>query len=220
LPLLCFLYYQGIEEYQEEAMSDLHKMNTPIFWAEGHPGELKREMWQIEVTGLCQMPQSLSWQQLKKFPKTIVDARLTSVARWSVLGKWGGVQLANILEAVKADSTVKYLRFWSVGKIYDTSMPISVAKQEKSLLAYEFNGQYLQEDYGGPVRVFCPYLWGYKSAKSVVKIELLNHYIPGFWEKRGYSDSGKIEAGVMRDINNGGKIRTIPAGEVKEFLDE
>jgi DMSO/TMAO reductase YedYZ molybdopterin-dependent catalytic subunit len=195
-------------------------MNTPIFWAEGHPGELKREMWQIEVTGLCQMPQSLSWQQLKKFPKTIVDARLTSVARWSVLGKWGGVQLANILEAVKADSTVKYLRFWSVGKIYDTSMPISVAKQEKSLLAYEFNGQYLQEDYGGPVRVFCPYLWGYKSAKSVVKIELLNHYIPGFWEKRGYSDSGKIEAGVMRDINNGGKIRTIPAGEVKEFLDE
>ncbi|HCX72959.1 MAG TPA: molybdopterin-binding oxidoreductase [Candidatus Cloacimonas sp.] len=201
-------------------MSDLHKMNTPIFWAEGHPGELKREMWQIEVTGLCQMPQSLSWQQLKKFPKTIVDARLTSVARWSVLGKWGGVQLANILEAVKADSTVKYLRFWSVGKIYDTSMPISVAKQEKSLLAYEFNGQYLQEDYGGPVRVFCPYLWGYKSAKSVVKIELLNHYIPGFWEKRGYSDSGKIEAGVMRDINNGGKIRTIPAGEVKEFLDE
>lgn len=201
-------------------MSDLHKMNTPIFWAEGHPGELKRESWQIEVTGLCQMPQSLSWQQLKKFPKTIVDARLTSVARWSVLGKWGGVQLANILEAVKADSTVKYLRFWSVGKIYDTSMPISVAKQEKSLLAYEFNGQYLQEDYGGPVRVFCPYLWGYKSAKSVVKIELLNHYIPGFWEKRGYSDSGKIEAGVMRDINNGGKIRTIPAGEVKEFLDE
>lgn len=201
-------------------MSDLHKMNTPIFWAEGHPGELKREMWQIEVTGLCQMPQSLSWQQLKKFPKTIVDARLTSVTRWSVRGNWGGVQLANILEAVKADSTVKYLRFWSVGKIYDTSMPISVAKQEKSLLAYEFNGQYLQEDYGGPVRVFCPYLWGYKSAKSVVKIELLNHYIPGFWEKRGYSDSGKIEAGVMRDINNGGKIRTIPAGEVKEFLDE
>lgn len=201
-------------------MSDLHKMNTPIFWAEGHPGELKRESWQIEVTGLCQMPQSLSWQQLKKFPKTIVDARLTSVTRWSVRGNWGGVQLANILEAVKADSTVKYLRFWSVGKIYDTSMPISVAKQEKSLLAYEFNGQYLQEDYGGPVRVFCPYLWGYKSAKSVVKIELLNHYIPGFWEKRGYSDSGKIEAGVMRDINNGGKIRTIPAGEVKEFLDE
>lgn len=201
-------------------MSDLHKMNTPIFWAEGHPGELKREMWQIEVTGLCQMPQSLSWQQLKKFPKTIVDARLTSVTRWSVRGNWGGVQLADILEAVKADSTVKYLRFWSVGKIYDTSMPISVAKQEKSLLAYEFNGQYLQEDYGGPVRVFCPYLWGYKSAKSVVKIELLNHYIPGFWEKRGYSDSGKIEAGVMRDINNGGKIRTIPAGEVKEFLDE
>lgn len=201
-------------------MSDLHKMNTPIFWAEGHPGELKRESWQIEVTGLCQMPQSLSWQQLKKFPKTIVDARLTSVTRWSVRGNWGGVQLADILEAVKADSTVKYLRFWSVGKIYDTSMPISVAKQEKSLLAYEFNGQYLQEDYGGPVRVFCPYLWGYKSAKSVVKIELLNHYIPGFWEKRGYSDSGKIEAGVMRDINNGGKIRTIPAGEVKEFLDE
>lgn len=216
---LIFLFANS-RENQEDKMSDLHILNTPIFWAEGHPGELDRKSWKIEVSGLCQSPQTYSWQQLLDFPKTIADARLTSVTRWSVQGKWGGIRLDDILKSVQADSSVKYIRFWSVGKKYDTSIPIRIAKMERTLLAYEFNNEYLDEDYGGPVRVFCPYLWGYKSAKSVVKIELLDHYIPGFWEKRGYSDSGKIEAGVVRDINKEGKIRPIPAGEVKEFLDE
>ncbi|MDY6915931.1 MAG: molybdopterin-dependent oxidoreductase [Candidatus Cloacimonadota bacterium] len=201
-------------------MSELHNLNTPIFWAEGHPGKLDRKNWQVEISGLCSKPQIFTWKDLQKFPKITVNARLTSVTRWSVYGSWGGIKLSEILKNVGAKFSVKYLRFWSVGKHYDTSIPLSVAQKERTLLAYEFNGEFLNADYGGPIRIFCPYLWGYKSAKSVVKIELLDHYIPGFWEKRGYTDSGKIEAGIVRDLNQNGKIRPIPAGEVKDFLDE
>lgn len=201
-------------------MSRLKELRTPVFWVEGHPGPLDREAWQIEVTGLCERPRILTWQELRSMPKTIADARLTSVTRFSVRGLWGGVKIADILAAVAAADSVKYVRFWSIKRIYDTSIPVDIAVRERTLLAYEFDGEYLEEDYGGPVRAFVPYLWGYKSAKSVVKVELMDHYISGFWEQRGYTDDAWIEAGQVRDMNAGGRVRPIPDGEVIRFLDE
>lgn len=201
-------------------MSRLKELRTPIFWVEGHPGVLDREAWEIEVAGLCDKPGKISWQRLLSMTKTIADARLTSVTRFSVRGKWGGVMISDILDEVNASPQAKYIRFWSIKKIYDTSIPLDIALREKTLMAYEFDGEYLEEDYGGPVRAFVPYLWGYKSAKSVIRIELMDHYISGFWEQRGYTDAAWIEAGKVRDMNSGGRLRPIPDGEVIKFLDE
>ena len=201
-------------------MSRLKELRTPVFWAEGHPGRLNREGWVIEVSGLCANPKALTWQELIALPKSIADARLTSVTRFSVRGKWGGVKVADLLDAVRADSKTQYVRFWSYRLIYDTTIPVEVALRERTLLAYEFDGEYLDEDYGGPVRGFCPYLWGYKSAKSVVKVELMDHYSSGFWEQRGYPDDALITAGKVRDMNEGGRMRSIPNGEVIRFFDE
>ncbi len=200
-------------------MSKLASLKTPIFWAEGHPGKLDRATWQIEICGACDKPRSLALDDLQLLPFNRVDARLTSVTRWSVLGSWGGVLLSDLLKHVEVKDTCTYVRFWSVGKIYDTSIPISIALRERSILAREFDQEYLTEDYGGPVRALIPYLWGYKSAKSVVKIELMEFYKPGYWEMRGYTDSGEIIAGPCRDINDGGKIKQIPDGEVINFSD-
>lgn len=199
-------------------MHKLAELNTPIFWAEGHPGHLDIDSWQLEVSGACQNPRRFTWQELMQLPFSEVEARLTSVTRWSVNGKWGGVLISDILKAVSVSDTCRFVRFWSVGEIYDTSISLDIAKLPKSILAWEFDKEQLTEDYGGPIRALIPYLWGYKSAKSIVKIELMEHYIPGFWELRGYTDSAKIEAGPCRDINDGGKIKTIPDGEVLEFI--
>jgi DMSO/TMAO reductase YedYZ molybdopterin-dependent catalytic subunit len=201
-------------------MSRLKELHTPVFWAEGHPGKLNRESWGIEVRGLCANPKTFIWQELTTLPKSVADARLTSVTRFSVRGSWGGVKVADLLDEVRVDTATKYVRFWSYRMIYDTTIPIEVALREKTLLAYEFDGEYLEEDYGGPVRGFCPYLWGYKSAKSVVKVELMDRYISGFWEQRGYPDDALITAGKVRDMNQGGRLRPIPDGEVIQFLDE
>jgi len=201
-------------------MGKLKELRTPVFWAEGHPGKLNREGWVIEVSGFCANPRTFTWQELIALPKSIVDARLTSVTRFSVRGKWGGVKITDLLKAVQAGPETTYIRFWSYRMIYDTSIPIEVALRERTLLAYEFDGELLDEDYGGPVRGFCPYLWGYKSAKSVVKIELMDRSISGFWEQRGYPDDALITAGKVRDMNQGGRLRPIPNGEVIRFLDE
>lgn len=198
-------------------MDKLAQMDTPVFWAEGHPGKLDRENWTIEVTGACERPRSFSWDELLALPQTEADGRLTSVTRWSVRGVWKGVSLSTLLSEVCMKPSCKFIRFWSVGLVYDTSIPLGTALRQKSLLAHSFDGEYLTVDYGGPVRAFIPYLWGYKSAKSVVKVELMEYYVPGYWEQRGYTDSGEIEAGPVRDINAGGEIKAIPGGDEVKF---
>ncbi len=210
----------NLVETNEKSHKSLEEYEAPIFWAEGHPGELDRENWTIEVTGACDNPKTFSWSDLMAMDKSTADSRLTSVTRWSVKGDWSGVKLSDILDAVQVNDKAKYIRFWSHGMIYDTSIPIDIAMKENTLLAWEFNGNLLSEDYGGPVRAFVPYLWGYKSAKSVVKIEIMEYYIPGFWEKRGYTDKAEIEPGVMRDVNDDFKLKKIPGGEVKGFIEE
>lgn len=199
-------------------MGKLKAMHTPIFWAEGHPGPLDAAGWEIEFNGLVEHPLTLTYADILALPKTIADARLTSVTRWSVRGEWGGVHLSEIFKLVGAQPEAAYVNFYSYRKIYTTAIPLPIALQERALLAYEFEGEPLDSDYGGPVRAFVPYLWGYKSAKSIVRVELLAHAAPGYWEVRGYPDDAQIRAGRMHDVNTH-RWRQIPDGEVIKFLD-
>lgn len=82
-------------------MSRLKELRTPVFWTEGHPGELNRETWGIEVSGLCANPKTFTWPELTALPKSIAHARLTSVTRFSVRGRWGGVKVADLFDEVQ-----------------------------------------------------------------------------------------------------------------------
>lgn len=196
----------------------LKAMHTPIFWAEGHPGPLSAKGWTVEIGGLVQRPTSLTYEELLALPQSIADARLTSVTRWTVRGEWGGVRFGDLFQVVGLAPGAAYVRFFSYRKIYTTTIPLEVALRERSLLAYEFDGEPLTSDYGGPVRGFIPSLWGYKSAKSVVRLELVDRPLPGYWEVRGYPDDALITAGRVHDVNTH-TWRRIPDGEVREFLD-
>ena len=207
-------------------MSKLQDIRTPIFWAEGHPGPLSAEGWLVRLGGLVEKLVALSYEEILALPKAIADTRLTSVSGWSVRGKWGGVRLSDILALAKPKPEANHVQFTSYRELYTTCIPLDVALKERTLLAYEFDGEPLDADYGGPVRIFCPYLWGYKSAKSVVAITLEDHSTPGYWEVRGYPDDAQITARQVLDVNTQ-RWRRIPSigsghrpgGEVVEFLD-
>ena len=199
-------------------MSKLKDMHTPIFWAEGHPGPLSAEGWQVKLGGLVEKPVVLTYEDILALPKSIADARLTSVTRWSVRGQWGGVRIGDLLAYAGVRQEATHVQFISYRETYTTCIPLDVASKERTLLAYEFDGEPLDSDYGGPVRAFCPYLWGYKSAKSVIAITLEARSIPGYWEVRGYTDEAQIAAGRVHDVNTH-RWRHIPGGEVIEFLD-
>ena len=199
-------------------MSRLREMGTPILWAEGHPGDLTSEGWTVELGGLVDVPTALTFDDILALPKTVVDARLTSVSGFSVGGRGEGVRMGEVINLVNPQPTVSHVQFFSYGRTYSTCVPLEVACRERTLLAYGFEGQGLTSDYGGPVRILCPYLWGYKSAKSVVAINLVDHSIPGFWEGRGYPDAAEIKPRVVLDVNSG-EYRRIAGGEVKGFVD-
>ena len=199
-------------------MSKLKDMHAPIFWAEGHPGPLSVEGWQVELGGLVEQPVTLAYEEILALPRSIADARLTSVSGWSVRGKWGGVRVSDLLAVAGIRPGATHVQFVSYREIYTTCIPLDVALKERTLLAYDFDGEPLDAGYGGPVRVFCPYLWGYKSAKSVIAVTLEDHSIPGYWEVRGYPDEAQITAGRVHDVNTH-RWRHIPGGEVIEFLD-
>ena len=199
-------------------MSKLGDMNTPIFWAEGHPGPLLAEDWQVEIGGLVEDPITLSYEDVLALPQSCADARLTSVSRFSVRGAWQGVRLSDLFERAGVKPGAKHVQFVSCREIYTTCIPLDIAKRERTLLAHAFDGEPLDADYGGPLRIFCPYLWGYKSAKSVVGINLVARSIPGYWEVRGYPDKAEIKPIKLLDVNSG-RLRHIPGGEVTEFLD-
>ena len=199
-------------------MSKLNEMQTPVFWTEGHPGPLSAEGWQVRLGGLVEKPMTVTYEEIVALPKSIADARLTSVSGWSVRGKWGGVRLSDLLALAGPKPEANHVQFTSYREIYTTCIPLEVALKERTLLAYEFDGEPLDATYGGPVRIFCPYLWGYKSAKSVVAITLEDQSVPGFWEVRGYPDQAQITPRQVLDVNSQ-RRRRIPGGEVIEFLD-
>lgn len=199
-------------------MSRLADLGTPVFWAEGHPGPLAAEGWKVRLGGLVDQPFELSYAEILALPRSVVDARLTSVSGWSVRGEWGGVRLGHLFDRAGVGPEATHVQFTSYRGIYTTCIPLTVASQERTLLAYQFDGEPLDPTYGGPVRIFCPYLWGYKSAKSVVAITLTARSIPGYWEVRGYPDSAEIKPRRLLDVNSR-RQRRIPGGEVIEFLD-
>ncbi|HPC38433.1 MAG TPA: molybdopterin-dependent oxidoreductase [Exilispira sp.] len=191
-------------------MKYLKDYNTPIFWAEGHPGKLDKDSWKIEISGLVEKPTILSWKEIMDLPSKTVKARLTSVTRWSIEGEWTGIPISEIAKIFKIKKEVKFLRVYSYRKIYDTSIDLTIAFKEKTILAYKFNGFDLTEDYGGPIRLLVPYLWGYKSAKSIVKVEFTDIYTSGFWEKRGYTDHATFEKTLVKDLNDDGNLKPFP----------
>ncbi len=200
-------------------MSRLSQMNTPVFWAEGHPGPLSAEGWQVEVGGLADRPVTLTYSEILAFPKSVADARLTSVSGFSVRGEWGGVRLRDLLQLVGVKPRATHVQFVSHRGIYTTCIPLEVANADRTLLAYDFDGELIETNYGGPVRIFCPYLWGYKSAKSVVAITLTSQAKLGYWELRGYPDEAQIRSRWLLDVNTG-QTRRIGDGEVVEFVDQ
>jgi DMSO/TMAO reductase YedYZ molybdopterin-dependent catalytic subunit len=199
-------------------LGKLEDLQTPVFWAEGHPGPLSAEGWQVTVGGLVEKPLTFTYEEILAMPKTIADARLTSVSGWTVRGKWGGVRLSEIFSLAEPTSQASDVQFTSYRRFYTTCIPLSEAMKERTLLAYEFDGEPLNSTYGGPVRIFLPYLWGYKCAKSVIGITLVDRSIPGFWEVRGYPDDAQIKQRQILDVNSQ-RRRRIPGGEVIEFLD-
>ena len=138
------------------------------------------------------------------------------MSAWSVRADWKGVLWRDFIKTVTLLSEAGHATFSSHGSIYKTTVSLKELDHPRVLLVYSVNEEPLEWEYGGPLRMLIPHLYGYKSAKWLKKIEFTNAMHGGFWEDRGYSRSGIIEPGTTLDINTGLK-RNIEGGEILDF---
>jgi DMSO/TMAO reductase YedYZ molybdopterin-dependent catalytic subunit len=73
---------------------------------------------------------------------------------------------------------------------YTTNVPLEDLTGGRAWIAYEYDGEPLEPEHGGPARLLVPHLYFWKSAKWVRGLELRDHDEPGFWEAYGYHNYG------------------------------
>jgi DMSO/TMAO reductase YedYZ molybdopterin-dependent catalytic subunit len=144
--------------------------------------------WTLTIRGEVDAPASWTWDELRALPSETFTVDIHCVTKWSKLGtSWTGVSLDTLLDGVETSAEYVYA-FCDGG--YTTNLPLEDATGGKAWIAYEYEGEPLEPEHGGPARLLVPHLYFWKSAKWVRGIELRNYDEPGFWERYGYHNYG------------------------------
>jgi DMSO/TMAO reductase YedYZ molybdopterin-dependent catalytic subunit len=140
--------------------------------------------WSFSIGGEVDAERRWSWEELRKLPAETVTVDIHCVTKWSKLDtSWTGVSLDVLMEGV--ETAAEYALAFSDGG-YTTNLPLEDLLGGRAWVAYEFEGQPLDPEHGGPARLLVPHLYFWKSAKWVRGLTLLSQDEPGFWESNGY----------------------------------
>ena len=155
--------------------------------------------WSLQVDGLVDHPLKLTLAQIRAMPSRTQITRHDCVEGWSAIGKWKGVPLHDVLELAKPQSKARFAVFHCADPMEDDgshkyyeSIDMEDAHHPQTILAYEMNGAVLPVANGAPVRLRVERQLGYKHAKYVMRIELVESFAHigggkgGYWEDEGY----------------------------------
>ena len=158
--------------------------------------------WKLEIKGLVEHPYSLSLEELRALPSRTQITRHDCVEGWSCIGKWKGVPLRGVLERAGIKPQARFVVFRCMDtlddNIYYESCRIVDAFHPQTILAYDLNDKPLLVANGAPLRVRLERKLGYKQAKYLSAIELVDSYAGigkgngGYWEDIGYDWYGGI----------------------------
>ena len=157
---------------------------------------IQTEPWTLEVGGLVTQPRSFSITDLKsEFGSQQKVCRMRCIEAWSVVLPWDGFLLRDLIDFVKPKPEAKFVRFES--KLDPSQFPgqknrkfpwpyvealrLDEAMNPLAMMATGMYGQPLAKQSGAPIRLVVPWKYGFKSAKAVVKIELVEEQPATFW---------------------------------------
>jgi DMSO/TMAO reductase YedYZ molybdopterin-dependent catalytic subunit len=191
-------------EYTEADLSRSFRVNgTSMPDSEAYAALLADRFanWRLKVDGLVAQPREFSLAQLKLMPSRTQITRHDCVEGWSAIGKWTGVPLASILRSAGMMPAARYVVFHCADELeatldgsgrYYESIDLVDAFHPQTILAYGLNGADLSVGHGAPLRLRVERQLGYKQAKYLMRIELVDslHGLwggkGGYWEDRGY----------------------------------
>jgi DMSO/TMAO reductase YedYZ molybdopterin-dependent catalytic subunit len=159
----------------------------PVLTA-GPTQRVATDTWELTVTTETGQVHRWDWAGLMALPADTPTVDLHCVTRWSKLATdWKGVSLDALLEDI--ETTADFALITSYGG-YTTNVPLEDLTDGKAWVAYQFDGEDLRAEHGGPARLLVPHLYLWKSAKWVRDITLSHDDEPGFWETAGYHNYG------------------------------
>ena len=165
--------------------------------------------YKLIVGGLVEKPAEFTLDELKAMPARTQITRHDCVEGWSCIGKWKGVQLGAVLDLVQPKPEARFVVFRCYDSMdgpsldghdsrYYESIDLDDAHHVQTILAYELNDMPLPVSNGAPLRCRVERQLGYKQAKYIQAIELVESFAQirggkgGYWEDEGYEWYGGI----------------------------
>lgn len=161
--------------------------------------------WQVEVGGLVNNPGIYDMETIRsKFDQEERIYRLRCVEAWSMVIPWMGFPLSKLLQEVEPTSAAKYVRFETLydPKVlpgqdsrwyewpYVEGLRLDEAMNDLALVATGLYGKELLPQNGAPIRMVIPWKYGFKSIKSIVKIDLVDEMPTSLWMSAAPSEYG------------------------------
>lgn len=161
--------------------------------------------WTVEVGGFVNKPKTFGVEDLlSMFPQEERIYRLRCVEAWSMVIPWNGFTLAGLLKMVEPTSDAKYVRFETVYRPeemkgqgspfypwpYQEGLRLDEAMNDLTLLATGVYGETILPQNGAPIRLVVPWKYGFKSIKSIVKIELVAEEPQTLWNTVAANEYG------------------------------
>lgn len=161
--------------------------------------------WTVEVYGLVNNPKTYGIEDLlSRFTQEERIYRLRCVEAWSMVIPWTGFTLSSILQEVEPTSDARYVRFETVYRPeempgqsspfypwpYQEGLRLDEAMHDLTILATGLYGQPMPNQNGAPIRLVVPWKYGFKSIKSITRIELVAEQPSTLWSMVGPNEYG------------------------------
>jgi DMSO/TMAO reductase YedYZ molybdopterin-dependent catalytic subunit/thiosulfate reductase cytochrome b subunit len=140
--------------------------------------------WRLRIDGSVEAPLSLTLEELRAMPRGTQSTLHVCIQGWTYYASWTGVLVKHLLEQARPKSNARYLVFhtrdekWERpgnGNYYEV-IDLETARAPQVILAYEMNGALLPVEHGAPLRLRVEHQLGYKMAKWVDRIELVENF--------------------------------------------
>jgi sulfoxide reductase catalytic subunit YedY len=165
--------------------------------------KLKTSPWSVKVEGLVKKPQTIDIDKIFGF-KSIESRvyRFRCVEAWSMVIPWDGYSLADFITAMDPLPSAKFVQFISLDDPKTEILPAGIqwpyteglrmdeAMNPLTLLTFGSYGETLAKQQGAPIRVIVPWKYGFKSAKSIVKIKFVDKMPPTTWNELAPDEYG------------------------------
>ena len=175
---------------------------------QGGETDLPADSYLLAVDGLVKNPLALSLDDIISFTMVEQYATLTCISNpigGDLIGTrlFQGARLKDVLETAELEPNVIDIKFTAVDG-YTESLPVEVALDPETLLCYNMGGQPLTRSHGSPLRVYTPGRYGIKNPKWIIKIEAIDNDYKGFWQQRGWTESGFVKSASVIDTSQNG----------------